>query len=337
MQNNTGEQFIDLLNSPKNIVITTHYKPDADALGSSLALAIYLKIKGHQVRIITPSDYPAFLNWFPSRELVIEYSDDTAIEITNIINQTDIIFCLDFSSLSRINDICDLIKSSTATKVIIDHHLNPESFAEYKFWNSNASATAELIYDFIILLGDKHLINKEIAECIYAGIMTDTGSFRYPSTTKKVHHIIADLIEIGADNSKIHRLIYDNSSEKRLRFIGYALSEKMEVIHKYKTAFFYITEKELLQFDSKTGDTEGLVNYGLSIDGIILAAAIIEREDAVKISFRSLGDFPANEFAALHFEGGGHKNAAGGKSNLSLIETVEKFKNLLPLYIDQLT
>lgn len=337
MQNTNGEQFLELLSAPKNIVITTHFKPDADALGSSLALSIYLKTKGHTVQVISPSDYPRFLNWLPGQEEVISLSEETKTQIETLINKADLIFCLDFSSLSRINDLCEIVRASPADKVMIDHHLNPENFAEYKFWNCNAAATAELIYDFIILLGDQHLINIAIAECIYAGMMTDTGSFRYPCTTKKVHQIIAELIEIGADNSKIHRLIYDNSTENRLRFMGYALSKKMEVLSEFNTALFVISAEELLQFNSETGDTEGLVNYGISIDGITMAAAIIEREDAVKISFRSVGNFAVNEFAALHFEGGGHKNASGGKSSLSLEETVEKFKNLLHLYKEQLT
>ena len=337
MQNTNGDQFNELLSSPKNIVITTHYKPDADALGSSLALSIYLKIKGHSVTVIVPSDYPNFLFWLPNQSEVIIYEEDKKSEIELLINNSDIIFCLDFSSISRINDMSVLVQNSKATKVLIDHHLNPESFSEYTFWDCTASATAELIFDFITLLGDHHLINKDIAECIYAGIMTDTGSFRYPTTTKKVHQIIADLIEIGADNSKIHRLVYDNSSESRLRFIGYALSEKMQVFNEYNTTIFSITEDELNLFNSQTGDTEGLVNYGMAINGIVMAAAFIEREGVVKMSFRSVGDFPVNELAALHFDGGGHKNAAGGKSSFSLIETVEKFKQLLPLYKDQLT
>jgi phosphoesterase RecJ-like protein len=337
MQNTKGEQFKELLSSPKNIVITTHFKPDADALGSSLALAIYLKIKGHRVQVISPSDYPKFLNWLPGQEEVISLSEDTTLQITSLIENADLIFCLDFSALSRINDLCEMVRASAAEKVMIDHHLNPEQFANYHYWNCNAAATAELIYDFIIMLGDQHLINIDMAECIYAGIMTDTGSFRFPCTSKKVHHIIAELIEIGADNSKVHRLIYDNNSENRLRFIGYALSTKMEVLTEFNAVFFAISAAELEQFDSQTGDTEGLVNYGLSIDGITMAAAIIEREDAIKISFRSVGDFAVNEFAALHFEGGGHKNASGGKSSLSLAETVEKFKKLLHLYKEQLT
>ena len=337
MQNTSGDQFKELLSSPKNIVITTHYKPDADALGSSLALAIYLKIKGHKAQVVAPSDYPNFLSWLPNQADVICYTPDTKSEIEILVSNADIIFCLDFSSLSRVNDMCSLVQNSTATKVMIDHHLNPENFATFKYWDCKASATAELIFDFITLLGDHNLINKDIAECIYAGIMTDTGSFRYPTTTKKVHQIIAELIEIGADNSKIHKLVYDNSSESRLRFIGYALSEKMQVFNEYNTVVFSITDDELNLFNSQTGDTEGLVNYGMAIHGMVMAAAFIERDGIVKMSFRSVGDFAVNELAALHFEGGGHKNAAGGKSSLSLVDTVEKFIKLLPLYKDQLT
>jgi len=337
MQNSSVEDFKNLLEAKgQQIVITTHYKPDADALGSSLALAEYLQSKGHNVTVITPSDYPRFLNWLHGQEKVIALNENTVEEIKLIVNQADIVFCLDFSALSRINDLEEIVKKSSAKKVLIDHHLNPDHFADYNFHFQTAAATAEIIYNFICMLGDRSLITKDIAESIYAGIMTDTGSFRFPSTSSQIHIIIADLIALGADNSKVHRLIYDNNSELRLRFIGFALSEKLNVLKEYNVAYFAINAEELKKYDSQTGDTEGVVNYALSIEGVRFAVMMVEREDGVKISFRSTGDFAVNEFAALHFEGGGHKNASGGKSKINLKETEAKFLHLLPLYKEQL-
>jgi phosphoesterase RecJ-like protein len=230
----------------------------------------------------------------------------------------------------------EIVRLSNAKKVLIDHHLNPKIHADFTLWDSKAAATCELIYDLIVSFGDREKISTNIGECIYAGIMTDTGSFRFPSTSKKVHLIIADLIDIGIDNSKIHRLVYDNNTEERLRFLGYTLNKRLIVLESLHTAYIVLSKSELGNFHSQTGDTEGLVNYALSIEGICLAAIIIEREDMVKLSFRSSGDFAVNEFAGKHFEGGGHKNAAGGKSLLSLHDTLEKFLNLLPKYQIQL-
>lgn len=323
-----------LISSPKNIVITTHQKPDADALGSSLALYNYLKKYNHHITIVVPTDYPRFLYWMPGNNCVIDFelNNITKSHAIKAIDQADLIFCLDFSSWERLKEVSKYVQNAKAKRVLIDHHLEPSVDAEYKIWNPKAAATCELIYEFIVLLGDKDKINIEIGECIYAGIMTDTGSFRFSSTSQKIHLIISELINIGVDNSKIHRLIYDNNSQEKLRFLGYALNQKLHVIDSLNTAYIAISKEELSMFHSQTGDTEGLVNYALSIEAIIFAVIIIERDDAIKMSFRSSGNFAVNEFAAKHFEGGGHKNAAGGKSTLSFKETLEKFLNLLPSY-----
>ncbi|CAN5615695.1 bifunctional oligoribonuclease/PAP phosphatase NrnA [soil metagenome] len=329
-------EFKGLLSSPKNIVITTHHKPDADALGSSLGLAGYLKKLHHQVTVITPTDYPDFLGWMVGNDEVIVYEDNNQKNSGRLFDSADVIFCVDFPSLSRINEVGDLVRKSKATKILIDHHLEPEHFADFEFWDIKAAATAEIIYELIIKIGGRKYIDTDIAESFYAGIMTDTGSFRHPNTTKKVHLIVSELIELGANTAKVAKLVYDNNSLNRLKFIGYALSEKLVVLEKYRTAYFSITDEELRRFESQTGDTEGLVNYALSLENIVMAAVIIDRKDSVKISFRSIGEFPVNEFARNNFEGGGHKNAAGGKSNLSLTETVKKFEELLPKYKEQL-
>ena len=328
--------FRQALSRPRRVVITTHHKPDADALGSSLGLAGYLKKKGHEVTVISPSDYPAFLAWMKGNDEVVIFNEGNEEKSAALIADAELIFCLDFSNLSRIHELGELVRQSAAEKVLIDHHLEPEDFAKYSFWTTEAASTAEIVFQVIVDLGDKSLISPEIADALYAGIMTDTGAFKHPSTTARTHEIVAELVRHGANVHKVSKLIYDNSTLERLRFLGYALSEKLQVLPEYNTAYISITQEELQRFNSKTGDTEGLVNYALSIQGVVMAALIVDRTEAVKISFRSIGEFSVNSFARQHFEGGGHKNAAGGVSHLSLDETVKKFVELLPQYKEQL-
>jgi phosphoesterase RecJ-like protein len=305
----------DLLAEPKHIVITTHHKPDGDAMGSSLGLYNYLIQKGHHVRVISPTDYPAFLQWLPNNPEVTVFTEKPE-ESKEFVSDADLIFCLDFNSLSRINELGDFVRISGAKKIMIDHHLEPEGFDDFRHWSINACATAELVYGFIVnLMEEKHLINKDVATCLYTGIMTDSGSFRFPTTTAEIHRIVAELISCGAQNWKIHQLVYDNFSENRLRFLGHCLLNKLEE-----------------EFQIKTGDTEGIVNYALSINGIRLAALIIERHDRVKLSLRSTGDFPANEICKKYFQGGGHRNAAGGFSDENVNAVREKFNTILPEY-----
>jgi phosphoesterase RecJ-like protein len=326
----------ELLSSPKRIVITTHHKPDADALGSSLALARFLKKKNHHVQVIVPSDYPSFLDWMEGNDDVWVFDDAKKAEAIACIKEAEIIFCLDFNALSRIYNLGEYVAEAKAKKVLIDHHLEPELFADICISDTRAAATGMLIYELIIGLDERALMDTYIAECIYAGIMTDTGSFRHSNADKKVHQVIADLYSWNLDSSRIHRLIFDTNSEERLRLLGFCLSEKLIVLEDCYTAFIYLSAEELERFDSRTGDTEGLVNYALSIDKIILAAMIVEREDGVKISFRSKGDFNVNVFARTHYEGGGHKNAAGGRSLKSLSETVRNFREIVSNYKEEL-
>ncbi|WP_425466532.1 DHH family phosphoesterase [Roseivirga ehrenbergii] len=313
-------------------MITTHHKPDADALGSSLGMANYLIKKGHNVKVITPSDYPGFLNWMKGNDNVLVYSDENSEQVQRFINEADTIITLDFSVLHRINEMGEMVRNAKAFKVNVDHHLEPEDFADYRLWDTKAASTCELCFELIVMLGDKALIDKDIAECLYAGIMTDTGGFRHPNTTQNVHEVVAELIGIGADNAKIAKEIYDTNSLNRLKFLGFALSQKLEVLPEFHTAYFAITNDELNQFESKTGDTEGLVNYALSLEGIVLAVLFKDSGDGIKMSFRSIGEFPANEIASKYFNGGGHRNAAGGKTEGTLEETVDKFKSILKDY-----
>ncbi len=318
------------------IVITTHHKPDADALGSSLALCHLLKNQGHQVTVITPTDYPFFLTWMTGEESVINFEERPS-DAAFLVEQAAIIFCLDFNDLSRINELGGKVAASKATIVNIDHHRDPKPFADLKYCTLETSSTCELIYR---LADDFHWmedgLNKDIASCIYVGIMTDTGSFRFNSTSALTHRITAHLLEKGANGSLIHELINDNFSLNRYRMMGYILYEKLEIIPQYRTALVYLTREELKKFEVQTGDTEGFVNYGLGIKGIVLSVLIIDRTKIVKMSFRSKGNFPCNQMASAHFDGGGHLNASGGSSQSTLEETVEKFRSILPQYQKQL-
>jgi phosphoesterase RecJ-like protein len=324
------ELFKHRLSSPQKVVITTHHKPDADALGSSLGMANYLKKKGHDVTVITPSDYPSFLHWMKGNEHVLNFENaahrDTAIKK---VLEADTLFCLDFSCLKRLHDLASFVSKSKAYKVNIDHHQDPKDFADFQYISTKAAATCELVYDLIVALGDQYYIDKDIADCLYAGIMTDTGGFRHPNTTKNVHLITAELIGLGADNTRIARKIYDTNSVNRLKFLGFAITRRLTILEDLKTAYFAISKKDLKKYHSQTGDTEGLVNYALSLDGIKIAALFTEREDGIKISFRSTEEIAINKFANDYFDGGGHKNAAGGKSELSLKETTAKFEQLI--------
>lgn len=328
--------FQNLLSAPKKVVIITHFKPDADALGSSLGLCLYLKKRGHHVSVITPSDYPEFLEWMPGNDEVVVFQKEKPTIPGDLIRNAEVVFCLDFSSLNRIDALGEVVSSSAAKKVLIDHHLEPERFADFEQWDGTAASTAELVFQLIEECGDTALIDADIANCLYAGIMTDTGGFRHSNTTHKQFRIAGELVALGADPYRISKLIYDNNSIERLRLMGYVLSTKLNVIPEFRTAYMVLSAEELKRFGSQTGDTEGLVNYGLSIKGIKLSVIISDRRDNIKLSFRSLGKFSVNDFARAHFSGGGHRNAAGGQTQLSLEETVNKFVSLLPQYRDQL-
>lgn len=322
------EVLRDFLKTPRKIVITTHANPDADALGSSLGLYHFLNNKGHDIQVIVPTSYPDFLEWMPGNSLVINYEEETD-KSDSFIKNCDLIFCLDFSGFKRIKNMSDSVQKSSAKIVLVDHHLNPEIKPDFNFWDDKAAATAELIFDLINEYEEKNAINKDIAECLYAGIMTDTGSFKHSNTTSKIHHTVADLIDLGAEANKVSRLVYDTNSLERLQFLGYALSQKLKVNKESRVAYFVIEESNFDNFKLKQGDTEGLVNYALSIKNIVMAAIIIERDGEIKLSFRSVGDVAVNKFAEEYFGGGGHKNASGGISDLPLKETEEKFKELI--------
>lgn len=321
-----------LLNTKKNIVIVPHKNPDGDAIGSTLGLYHYLCKGNHQVNVIVPNDYPAFLKWIPGNETVLQYDSQTNT-CDDLINNADIIFTLDFNAFHRTGNMEPILANSEAIKIMIDHHQAPDNYAKYTYSDVSMSSTCEMVYHFIDKLGDTNLVDANLATALYVGIMTDTGSFRFRSTTSTTHHIIAKLIEKGADNTAIHNNVYDTNSYKSLQLLGCALTN-LNVIPESRAAYITLSQDELQKYDYKKGDTEGIVNYGLSLDNVILAAIFIEdrKEGIIKISLRSKGSFSVNEMSRAHFEGGGHTNAAGGKSDLSLEKTIEKFISILPSY-----
>jgi phosphoesterase RecJ-like protein len=285
-------------------------------------------LKGLQPVVVSPTDYGDFLKWMPNEQTVIDFEAEPD-HSASLIAHADFIFCLDFNALKRINQMGELVAASNAKKVMIDHHLEPENFAVYQLHNTQRSSTCELIYEMIDLFGDADLVNEDIANCLYAGIMTDTASFKHGSTYPSTHRVAAHLLAKGAKPNLIYEHIYDNYSYDRMRFIGFCLNEKMQLLREFNTALICVTAEELKRYNIITGDTEGLVNYGLAIRGINFSVLIVDRTVARKMSFRSKGKFPANEFAKTYFNGGGHFNAAGGESkdDISTVET--KFKEAL--------
>ena len=325
-----------LLSTPKKIIIVSHKNPDGDAVGSSLGLYHFLIKLNHKVNVIMPNDYPDFLKWMPNQNIIKDYENDVNLA-TTLINDSDIIFTLDFNSLQRAGNMETSLKNSQAVKIMIDHHQQPDDYATFMYSDVSICSTSQMIYHFINMLDMADLIDDEIGTSLYTGIMTDTGPFRFASTSSTTHRVVADLIDKGVNNSMIHNNVYDTNSYNRLQLLGQALTN-LKVIPELKTAYITLSQAELNKYNFRKGDTEGVVNYALSLQDIIFAAIFIEhkKEGIVKISFRSNGDFSVNEFARAHFDGGGHTNAAGGRSNLLLTKTVEKFISILPDYKNDL-
>jgi bifunctional oligoribonuclease and PAP phosphatase NrnA len=318
-----------LLNQPKTVVITAHQKPDADAMGSSLALKSILEQLGHSVTVISPTNWAGWVNWMPGAKEVMDYEKEKA-KADEILETTEWLFCLDFNIFHRTKTMTEKLKSITCTKILIDHHQEPDTPSfDYGISSTAKSSTCEMVYDFIQESGNSDKINEDVAECLYAGVVGDTGSFRFPSTTANVHRMVAHLKEKGLQHSKVHEALFDNFLENRLRFTGNVLLNRMEVFYEYNTALIAIPKNDLLKYHIKTGDTDGLVNFPLSIQGIKLVALVIDRDEERKWSFRSKGGFDCNTFARNYFEGGGHFNAAGGRSSDSLEITAEKFRQIL--------
>lgn len=322
------QDVLPLLQTSRKIFITTHHKPDGDAIGSMLGLYHYLTRKGHHVTPVAPSEVPDFLQWLPGIDQVINY-EALPLPAHAALKEADLVFCLDFNALGRTKSMETLLATASAPRVMIDHHMFPQDVFQYGISIPEKSSTCEMVYDFINLCGDNALIDQDMAACLYTGVMTDTGSFRFNVTTASVHEMVADLLRRGLQHSRIHEEVYDSWSANRMRFVGYVLIERMEIFPKYNTGLIALSRKDIHLFNLGAGDTEGIVNYPLSISGVRFATLITEKADEVRLSFRSKGDFDVNEFARLHFSGGGHFNASGGRSQLSFEETVTKFKRIL--------
>ena len=320
------QNIFPLLNQPKKVVITMHQKPDGDAMGSTLGLYHFLNKLGYSCTVISPTNWASFLNWMPGCKQVIDYESQPA-KADGLINEADWIVCLDFNILSRTKRMEEKLSKAPGLRILIDHHQEPqvEMFA-YGISDVEKSSTAEMVYDFIVASGHADIIDATIGECLYAGVMTDTGSFRFPSAKASVHKMLYELKKKGLEHSHVHEELFDNFLEERFRFIGHVLLNRMEVFYEYNTALISIPQSDLIKFNVKTGDTEGLVNYALSIKGIKLATIIIDRGEERKSSFRSKGSFDVNTFARKYFNGGGHFNAAGGFNKEPLEEVVAKFK-----------
>jgi len=318
-----------LLDKPKKISIVPHQKPDADAMGSSLGLYHFLKQFNHDVTVISPTNWAKWLNWMPGSKTVLDYELQKE-KAETILDKTEWLFCLDFNNFGRTKNLAPKLQSLKCTKILIDHHQEPEEESfDYGISDTTRSSTCEMIYDFILASGYKDKINTEVAECIYAGVVADTGSFRFPIVSSNVHRLVADLKDKGLLHTPVHEALFDNFLENRLRFIGNVLLNRMQIFYEYNTALIAIPKSDLLKYDIKTGDTEGLVNYPMSIQGIKLVGLVIDRDEERKWSFRSKGDFDCNAFARKYFEGGGHFNASGGRSSDSLQDTVTKFKQAI--------
>tara|TARA_R110002020_G_scaffold203146_5_gene406557 strand:- start:3600 stop:4616 length:1017 start_codon:yes stop_codon:yes gene_type:complete len=326
----------DLLSTPRKMVIIPHKNPDGDAIGSTLGLYHYLKKAGHKAVVISPNDFPKFLKWMPGNQEILNFERETA-QAKQLIKEADVICTLDFNHLGRIEQMQPFLEESKATFVMIDHHQAPSDYAQIMYSDVQMGSTCEMVYNLLEMLGDLDKIDADMANCLYTGILTDTGSFKFSSTTSRTHRVVADLIDKGADNSMVHNLVFDTNTPSRLHLLGCAL-KNMVILEEYHTAYITLSQEELDAHHYKKGDTEGFVNYGLTLEGIRFAVIFIENreEGIIKISFRSEGEFSVNEFARAHFEGGGHNNAAGGKSNASLAETTAYFMGLLETYKTQL-
>ncbi|RYZ58670.1 MAG: bifunctional oligoribonuclease/PAP phosphatase NrnA [Chitinophagaceae bacterium] len=322
-------ELYEKLAEKKKVVITTHQKPDADAMGSSLGLAHFLRQFGHDVTVISPTNWARWLDWMEGTAQVLDYELHRA-ESNAKLEEAEWLFCLDHNHFSRTKSMAPKLAEIQCTKILIDHHQEPDvaSF-DYGVSNTGKSSTCEMVYDFITGSGHRDKINVYVAECLYAGVVADTGSFRFSSTHASVHRMVAYLKEMGLDHTKVHEALYDNFLENRLRFLGHVLSNRMEIIYELNTALIWVSRQELQKFDIRTGDTEGLVNYPLSIQGIKLVGLVIDRDEERKWSFRSKRSFDCNTFARKYFSGGGHYNAAGGRDGDSLQDTIKKFRQAI--------
>lgn len=322
-----------ILAFPKEVAIISHRNPDGDAIGSSLGLSSYLKKIGHNVKVVFPSEYPNSFLYLDGIQQSIVFDTDHDLARKTIDN-ADIIFCLDFSSLDRVDKLGENIQFAKGKKIMIDHHLDPEPFTDIEFSDTSASSTCELVFKVIDELGDRSKIDVNCGTALFTGLVTDTGSFKY-GTRPYTYQVAAALKEIGVDDYGVSDRIFNAYTEKNLRLIGHCLSQRMEIMTEYGAAMMWLTRQDYVDFDIQRGDTEGIINYMLMMKNIKVAAFILEQPSIVKISLRSKGDISVQEIAQKYFNGGGHKNASGGGVYASLADIKDKFKRVIPKYLSK--
>ncbi|MFA5419713.1 MAG: bifunctional oligoribonuclease/PAP phosphatase NrnA [Bacteroidales bacterium] len=330
------EELKSLFDTQKKIVLSSHTNPDGDAIGSLLAMYFYLKNKGHEVQMIVPNKFPEFYEWMPGSNLIINYEKE-AKKAQKLLKEAEVFFSLDYNALSRIGPVAEFVPSQPATRILIDHHIDPERDKfDYCYSDTAFSSTGELVYSFIESLGDTQFIDKSVAEAIYTCIVTDTGSFSFSCNRPETYEITAKLLKLGIDAEKMHRLIYDTFSEQRLRLLGFAISNRMIVWDELHTSLIYLTKADLNKFKFAVGDTEGLVNYPLMMKKVNLSILITEKDNKLRLSFRSKGNFSVNDLARKHFNGGGHRNASGGNVTKKVDELITELKTVLSDYSKEL-
>ncbi len=327
-----AQEILALIEAAENIVITAHRSPDGDSIGSTMAMYHFIQSLGKSAKICHPDPAPSFLNWVKEGVDFVDYLHREE-EVAMILAEADLLFALDYNGANRMgHEMGDLFNASTAKKVMIDHHPHPDNFVDIAASYPEVCSTCQLVYELVVASGHHDLIDSKIGTAIYLGIMTDTGSFRFSSVKPRTHEIIADLLKKGVEHTLIHESTYDNVPINRLKLRGYAISNKIEVLENVGVAVLWLSEEELERFDYKKGDTEGLVNTALGVEGVRVAVFFSEKDGQVKISFRSKGSIAVNKIAKDHFSGGGHMNAAGGVANEPIEEAVERFKLLAPEY-----
>ena len=327
LEDNVSRSY-KLIEAAERIVILTHLSPDGDAVGSSLGLYHFLREIGKEPVVVVPNRFPSFLNWMSGAADIVVLEEKHK-EVQGLITEADLLICVDFNDLKRIDGAKPFVEQSHAKKILIDHHLLPEAFADVTISHPEISSSSELVFRLICRMGFFQNITKACAEAIYVGMMTDTGNFSYASQSPEIYHIISELLSKGIDKDNIYRLVYNTYSENRMRLMGFCLVEKMKLYKEQRTAVISLSLDELARFDYQVGDAEGFVNIPLSIEGIDVSVFVREDVKKVKMSFRSQGTFPVNKMASTYFNGGGHLNAAGGESYLSLAETLDKLEKVI--------
>lgn len=338
MKKEIKDKFISVDNAVKSsssIVIFGHVNPDGDAMGSTLGLYHYLKSSKTEVSVIVPNDFPAFLKWMPDSENIIVF-DKNKKKAGEKINEADLMIVCDFNDPKRCNGISEFINSSKCTKIMFDHHPQPTDFVDHMISDTTVSSTCELVFEYIKEIEGEQIKGQEMAQCLLTGIITDTGLFNHNSETTRTFEIVSELLQLGANKSLIIKKLYNEYPITRMQLLGNTLHNRLHFFPEYGASYIYLSKEDQKNFNYQIGDSEGFVNIALSIQGANFAAIFIEKDDLIKASFRSKGNFDVNQFARKYFNGGGHKNAAGGKSFTELNKTLETFVNLLSEYKDQI-